>query len=506
LGVAVVVVAGCGSTGDTSLESNAEPFAHPGTGSTYLVGTTVSLDGSRSFDPDGDAIEHAWTIESSPPASAAVLEDAASPMPRLELDVVGDFEVRLAVTDSSGHESTGVVLLRAEPAAIEVGAGADRVTEWRTPVELAASIAVEADRPALVEWELVELPAGSTASIAGADQLTASFVPDLAGRYVARITAETPFNSRSDEVEILAHGPQQLLDHAPIAMIYAESIDRIVTASNAPPVLRLLDPVTGTASVISLPSAPRNLSLGLGGARVAVGHDNAVSIVTLEPPTIDQTVAVATLIPAAVSCELGSDDLVHCVSQSGLIEPIRTIDLAAGTTTDGAQAHQDPGLRLHPSASRIYVARRSNRGIDRYDSASLPVSFVRYFAPETTVGRLWPTHDGASMITGIGVVLHSSDDLAVDTTRRAILGVDRPVASVAESLADGRIAVVTETTLFTFDGGSFETIASAAIPATLDQWQFHPGVGELVAYRSDGSELYLVADTEVGHVLFTLDP
>ena len=68
-------------------------------------GSPIILDGSSSFDVDGDALTYAWTIVNTPVGSAAAIADATSPIAELSMDLEGLYTVELSVQDSTGLSS-----------------------------------------------------------------------------------------------------------------------------------------------------------------------------------------------------------------------------------------------------------------------------------------------------------------------------------------------------------------------------------------------------------------
>ena len=71
-------------------------------------GQRITLDGSASMDPDGDApITYKWTIRSKPLASSTTIAAPEAAITEMTLDamVPGAYEVQLDVTDSTGAKS-----------------------------------------------------------------------------------------------------------------------------------------------------------------------------------------------------------------------------------------------------------------------------------------------------------------------------------------------------------------------------------------------------------------
>ncbi|MCB9766248.1 MAG: hypothetical protein H6739_41115, partial [Alphaproteobacteria bacterium] len=68
--------------------------------------TTLTLDGSDSYDPNGYAIvDYEWSLTDLPVGSTGELEDTADNHADLYLDIAGDYEVQLVVTNEFGVRS-----------------------------------------------------------------------------------------------------------------------------------------------------------------------------------------------------------------------------------------------------------------------------------------------------------------------------------------------------------------------------------------------------------------
>ena len=95
---------------------NQAPVADAGADQAVDVGAAVSLDGSESFDADGDTLTYSWRLE-VPMGSEAMLDDASSPAPGFTADVAGTFAAVLVVNDGTvDSEPDEVVVSVAEAA------------------------------------------------------------------------------------------------------------------------------------------------------------------------------------------------------------------------------------------------------------------------------------------------------------------------------------------------------------------------------------------------------
>jgi hypothetical protein len=80
------------------LAQNRAPTAIVGSSLTTNVGSTVTLDGSQSSDPDGNPLIFSWVL-TNPPGSTTALLEPSSAQPRLTPDVEGDYQLQLVVND-----------------------------------------------------------------------------------------------------------------------------------------------------------------------------------------------------------------------------------------------------------------------------------------------------------------------------------------------------------------------------------------------------------------------
>jgi hypothetical protein len=169
---------------------NVAPVARAGHDQIVFVSQTVHLDGSRSFDANGDALTYRWTLSARPAGSQATLSDAASVRPTFVPDLEGDYVARLVVNDG---------LLDSAPRSVTIHAGAgntppvanaglDQTSSVGATAFLDGSGSSDADGdPLIFEWRFVSKPEGSHAQLSGAATSTPSFFVDVDGRYVIQL-------------------------------------------------------------------------------------------------------------------------------------------------------------------------------------------------------------------------------------------------------------------------------------------------------------------------------
>jgi len=197
--------------------SNQVPIAFAGgSQSIALAGSTVTLDGTDSFDPDDDPITFRWTILSAPVGSSLTESDITSAdqsVAEFVPDAGGTFIIGLEVCDDAP-------LCAEDTAEISVGnpggnqppvadAGEDTATEVGLSATVDGSSSYDPDGdPLTYSWTIDTQPAGSTAIIEDPNQSTSSIQPDVDGLYVLRLTVDDGLATDSDlvQVEVVPEG------------------------------------------------------------------------------------------------------------------------------------------------------------------------------------------------------------------------------------------------------------------------------------------------------------
>lgn len=103
LALAALVFAAC--EGDNPLESNHAPNATIHADATGQRGVAVTLDGTASSDPDGDALTYTWTLSSRPSGSTAAITSANQATASFVPDRTGSYTVQLTVSDGDENAS-----------------------------------------------------------------------------------------------------------------------------------------------------------------------------------------------------------------------------------------------------------------------------------------------------------------------------------------------------------------------------------------------------------------
>ena len=197
-----------GSADDVAVSTyNTPPVAAAGPDQAIgVVGEVVALDGSTSYDVDGDPLTYLWTL-SRPSGSAAALSNPSAVAPSFVADVHGDYAVSLVVTDSFGAaspaDSVAVSFANVKPVA---NAGVNQSVLVGSTVHLDGGGSADANHDTLTFlWSIASMPAGSSAALSGATSVQPSFLADLPGTYVVSLVVNDGFvNSDASHVTVAA--------------------------------------------------------------------------------------------------------------------------------------------------------------------------------------------------------------------------------------------------------------------------------------------------------------
>lgn len=174
----------------TAAMANAAPVASAGSPQNVLTGMSVSLDGSASFDANGDPLTYAWVLSSKPAGSTAALVGASLAKPTFTADIAGAYVATLTVNDGQldSVPSTVTVTAAVANAAPVADAGSAQTVIAGSVISLNGSGSSDANGDVLsYAWTLTAKPMGSTAILSNAAAAAPAFTADLPGTYVATL-------------------------------------------------------------------------------------------------------------------------------------------------------------------------------------------------------------------------------------------------------------------------------------------------------------------------------
>jgi len=158
-------------------------------------GDTIQLDGSQSFDPDGDPITYAWSITSKPQDSSAVLDDPTAAKPTFVADSLGTYVIELIVTDDKGSASfPAEVVVSSENVKPVADAGGNQMVLVGDPVNLDGSGSYDVNGDDLTySWNIASAPKNSQFELIDPETVNPTFIAYTAGLYTTSLVVNDGF-------------------------------------------------------------------------------------------------------------------------------------------------------------------------------------------------------------------------------------------------------------------------------------------------------------------------
>jgi PKD repeat protein len=155
----------------------------------------VMLDGSDSYDPDGDTLIYQWEFLKAPKASALTHTSPSNPTGSVSgftPDSAGTYILKLTVRDREYEDSDTVTVLAASSNAAPIAhAGPDQSVIPGEMVNLDGSLSYDPDSdPLMYTWSLQTKPDDSVLTdtdITDRNTQTPSFTPDADGTYIFKL-------------------------------------------------------------------------------------------------------------------------------------------------------------------------------------------------------------------------------------------------------------------------------------------------------------------------------
>ena len=191
-------------TAATASMGNIAPVAVAGDDQTVSTETRVKVDGTGSYDDDGDRLKYSWEM-TAPAGSTAAFSNPTGKKPNFTVDVAGEYTIVLTVTDGTDSNSDTLIVtvgssVNTPPVA---DAGEDQILNAAAIVRLDGSGSSDVDGDRLTySWSFTSLPLGSTAVFVDPTSKKPKFTADLDGSYVVQLTIDDGTDSASDSVII----------------------------------------------------------------------------------------------------------------------------------------------------------------------------------------------------------------------------------------------------------------------------------------------------------------
>jgi YVTN family beta-propeller protein len=231
---------------------NHPPVADAGPDQSVYVGDLVTLDGSGSYDPDGDLLTFNWAFVSLPSDSTAILDNPTSVNPTFTADVPGTYVVSLVVNDGIVDSEPDTVSISTINVAPIADAGADQSVYVGDLVTLDGSNSWDPDGDSLTfSWAFVSIPEASTATLANPTSVNPTFTADVSGTYVVSLVVNDGIvDSEPDTVSISTINVAPIADAGPDQSVYVGDLVTLDGSGSSDPDG---DPITFMWAFVSVP-------------------------------------------------------------------------------------------------------------------------------------------------------------------------------------------------------------------------------------------------------------
>jgi hypothetical protein len=176
---------GGGGGGGSVVDTNTTPIADAGAAQSAFDGDLITLDGSGSYDNDGDTLSYQWAQVSGP---TVALSNAAAAQPEFYAPAVGTFTFSLVVSDgqaSSALDTVTITVKEADNMPVAM-AGNDLTVQIGDKVVLDGTASYDSDGDTLsYKWIQVSGPA---VNLSNPDSATPYFIAAIEGNYQFNLT------------------------------------------------------------------------------------------------------------------------------------------------------------------------------------------------------------------------------------------------------------------------------------------------------------------------------
>ncbi|HET9334387.1 MAG TPA: tandem-95 repeat protein [Gemmatimonadota bacterium] len=252
---------------------NRAPVANAGFDLNGTETIPMTLDGSASFDPDGDELTFSWSILSAPTGSTVSIVGATGATASLTPGLEGVYVVQLEVSDGE-FTSTDTATLTVGPfnhppvGTLTIAGGA-QVMAGASVTATAAFTDADGD-PLELTWTL-DAPDGSAASLVlSGDETQATFTADVPGDYGVSVSVTDGGKTAEAEVTVTAFPV--------VGGTYSTDFTLTFISSVCQGVLGLGPGESQIRDMIVTQSAPQSATLGISALIPNVQDDPVASL------------------------------------------------------------------------------------------------------------------------------------------------------------------------------------------------------------------------------------
>lgn len=216
-------------SGDTtrSRGGNVPPAANAGPDQIVAVGDTVRLDGTGSFDANGNRLNYQWRLVKGPVGSQASLNDNHDPRPTFVADVKGAYTYELIVNDTLVNSAPDTVTIKTQNTPPEADPGSDFTVTLGALAQLDGSKSSDPDGDLLTyRWLLSRRPDASDAVLDDPTALKPTFVVDAKGEYEVTLIVNDGIDESFPATQTIV-----TINTAPVARATADQLIPVGLAS-----------------------------------------------------------------------------------------------------------------------------------------------------------------------------------------------------------------------------------------------------------------------------------
>ncbi len=187
--------------------TNQAPVADAGPDQSFiLLGAEVFLDGTNSYDLDGDELSYSWTMIKAPVGSTASIINMNLATPKLVPDLQGEYIIHLIVNDGMVDSLPDEVVISSENVKPVADAGSNQAVIAGDFVHLNGCNSFDANGdPLTYSWNIISAPVDSIAEINPTDVCLTGFNADLPGQYMISLVVNDGYlNSDPSTINVLA--------------------------------------------------------------------------------------------------------------------------------------------------------------------------------------------------------------------------------------------------------------------------------------------------------------
>lgn len=286
---------------------NLLPVADPGPVQSVVIGSDVTLDGSGSFDPEGDTLQYLWTQVGGPPVTLSSRADVTPTFATIGAPTPYFMRFQLIVTDSlSAMSSPRVVTVTVTNDAPVAEAGSDQAALVGTPVALFGGASIDPNGHVLsYTWSQI---GGAPVTLLGANTVAPTFTAPLSNTaLIFRLVVNDSFGAVSapDTVTVTVS------NNAPVAN--AGGDQSVLTRATVT--------LNGSASADVDGHALTYAWTQTGGTAVALSSASSISP-TFVAPFVDETLTFQLIVTDAYGASSAADTVQVRVSRMKVMLPL----------------------------------------------------------------------------------------------------------------------------------------------------------------------------------------